>query len=281
MAEDLNSRLADYIAGEATTRRSCLTVGLCGSQGSGKSTLAAAIKALLEARNITVAALSIDDLYLKREERLALAERIHPLLSTRGVPGTHDVALGIETLRALASPGIVAIPSFDKSRDDRRPRELWPAVRAPMQVVILEGWCVGAAPQEDSLLTEPVNALERDLDADGTWRHFVNRALAGEYQQLFARIDRLILLKAADFDVVYEWRLEQEHKLRQQVIAEGGDLSRVMSDQEVRTFIGHYERLTRHILDEMPGRADVVVQLDALRRPLAISFPNRDRPDRT
>lgn len=267
----MNTRLADYIANAAKTRDLTLTVGLCGAQGSGKSTLAAALQPLLEARGITVAVFSLDDLYLTRQERLALAESVHPLLRTRGVPGTHDVALGLQTLQALAARGVVALPAFDKSRDDRRPAHLWPTVPAPVQVVILEGWCVGAV-ADDASLVEPVNALERDCDADGTWRRFVNRSLAGPYQALFAMLDLLILLKAPDFDVVYRWRLEQEHKLREQVAAEGGDLSRVMNDQQVGQFISHYERLTRHILQEMPARADVLVRLDELRRPLSISF---------
>src|SRR5688572_33095977 len=101
----MNTRLADYIANAANTRDATLAVGVCGAQGSGKSTVAAALKTLLEDRGITVAVISIDDLYLTRRERLALAESIHPLLRTRGVPGTHDVALGLETLRALAIPG--------------------------------------------------------------------------------------------------------------------------------------------------------------------------------
>jgi D-glycerate 3-kinase len=268
----MNTRLADYIANQAKTRDSTLTVGLCGAQGSGKSTVAAALKALLEARGITVAVISIDDLYLTRRERLDLAESIHPLLRTRGVPGTHDVELGLETLRALAISGVVALPSFDKARDDRRPADLWPTVHAPVQVIILEGWCVGAVTQDEAALSEPMNALERDLDADGTWRRLVNRSLAGPYQALFGMLDVLMLLKAPDFDVVYRWRLEQEHKLREQVGAEGGDLSLVMDDRQVKHLISHYERLTRHILQEMPSRADVVVRLDELRRPLSISF---------
>lgn len=269
---DMNTRLADYLANAAKTRGSTLAAGLCGAQGSGKSTVAAALKTLLEARGITVAVISIDDLYLTRRERLALAESVHPLLRTRGVPGTHDVALGLQTLRALATSGVVALPSFDKARDDRRPVDLWPIVHAPVQVVLLEGWCVGAAAQDDAALLEPVNALERDFDTDGTWRRFVNHSLAGLYRPLFAMLDVLILLKAPDFDIVYRWRLEQEHKLRDQVHAQGGDLSRVMDDLEVRRFISHYERLTRHMLQEMPSRADVLVALDESRRPLSISF---------
>jgi D-glycerate 3-kinase len=272
MIDDLSSQLAERIAAEARTRSSCLTVGLCGSQGSGKSTLALALKTLLETRGVTVAVVSIDDLYLTREDRIALSKRVHPLLQTRGVPGTHDVALGLNVLHALAESGAVAIPSFDKSRDDRRPSGQWPTIHAPVQVILLEGWCVGAVAQADALLALPVNALEREFDADGVWRRYVNNSLAGEYQRLFAEIDLLILLKAPGFDVVYEWRLEQEHKLRQQVTLEGGDLSRVMSNLEVKKFISHYERLTRHILAEMPSRADVVVHLDTVRRPLSVSF---------
>ena len=271
MIDDLSSQLAERIAAKAKTSP-CLMVGLCGSQGSGKSTLALNLKTLLEQRGVTVAVISIDDLYLTRDERDSLSKCVHPLLQTRGVPGTHDIALGLSVLRALREPGVVAIPSFDKSRDDRHPPAKWPMVHAPVQVILLEGWCVGAAPQEDALLSTPVNPLERDRDADGTWRRHVNNSLAGEYQRPFAEIDLLVLLKAPDFDVVYEWRLEQEHKLRQQVMLEGGDLSRVMNDHEVKQFISHYERLTRHILTEMPSRADVVVHLDSTRRPLSISF---------
>lgn len=268
----MNASLAEYIATQATARGACLTVGICGSQGSGKTTLAASLQELLKARGLAVAVISIDDLYLPRQQRFALAESVHPLLRTRGVPGTHDVELGLQTLHALTASGSVAIPSFDKSRDDRRPRNAWPTVQAPMDVILLEGWCVGAVPQDPVCLSEPVNALERQSDADGTWRRFVNDSLAGRYQQLFARLDSLILLKAPGFEAVYGWRLEQEQKLREQVEAQGGDPSRVMSDVQVREFISHYERLTRHILDEMPARAEVVVSLDETRQPLSVSF---------
>ena len=71
-----------------------LVVGICGAQGSGKSTLTAVLRKLLEMRGLRVASLSLDDLYLTRGERRELAARIHPLLATRGVPGTHDVELG-------------------------------------------------------------------------------------------------------------------------------------------------------------------------------------------
>jgi D-glycerate 3-kinase len=42
-----------------------------------------------------------------------------------------------------------------------------------------------------------------------------------------------------------------------------------MAKNEVARFVAHYERLTRHILKEMPGRADLVIRLDATRRVIA------------
>lgn len=257
--------LADRIAREAVGP--AYAVGVCGAQGSGKSTLAAVVRRLLEDRGLKVALLSLDDLYLTRAERQALAREIHPLLATRGVPGTHDVALGETLFDALGQSSEVALPSFDKATDDRRPLAAWPRIEGPVDVILFEGWCVGARPQAPADLIAPVNALERQQDPDGAWRTYANDRLAGPYRRLFERLDSLVLLQAPSFEVVLDWRLEQERKLRDRLAREGGDASRVMTDAEVETFIRHYERLTRHILAEMPARADVVVRLDAERRP--------------
>jgi D-glycerate 3-kinase len=243
-----------------TTRRP-LVVGVCGSQGSGKSTVCATLTDRLRQSGLTVANLSLDDLYLPLADRVRLSEQVHPLLRTRGVPGTHDAALGIETLDALGRAEPVLLPRFDKSIDDRRPRESWDSVRGPAQVVLFEGWCVGAKPQLPAALAQPVNALEANEDPNGHWRKYVNDALLGEYQQLFAKIDLLVLLAAPSFDVVLEWRTQQEHDLR----AQKGDGAGVMSDAAIARFIQHYERLTKHTLAEMPSRADLVIRLAADR----------------
>ncbi|CAN5599208.1 kinase [soil metagenome] len=238
-------------------------VGLCGAQASGKSTLTAVLRAMLEGRGLVVAALSLDDLYLAHAERQALAREIHPLLATRGVPGTHDVELGLAVLDGLARSGETRLPAFDKAADDCRPDGV--PISGPVDVILFEGWCVGAVPQTD--VAAPINALERERDSDGRWRTFVNAALGGPYQALFARIGLLVLLKAPSFEVVLAWRQEQEAKLRARLAREGGDLKRAMTDEQVADFIAHYERLTRHILAEMPARADVLVALDENRRP--------------
>lgn len=234
-----------------------LVVGLCGAQGSGKSTVSAALAARFE-RAVTF---SIDDLYLGRAARVDLARRIHPLLATRGVPGTHDPILGIEILNALMRGESVALPRFDKAHDDRVPSEHWPMAEAGCKLVIFEGWCVGARPQGAQNLVDPVNHLEAEEDRDGTWRRFVNDALGGTYQDLFDRLDMLVLMAAPDWEAVLGWRIQQEHELR----AASPDGSALMDDDAVVRFVSHFERLTRHILANMPQRADLVLRLNEAR----------------
>lgn len=239
-----------------------LVLGLCGAQGSGKSTVAAA----LAARFAHTVVLSLDDLYRTRRERAQLAQDVHPLFATRGVPGTHDVALGLATFAQLDAGEAPPLPRFDKATDDRVDPARWVAAPVPTRLVIFEGWCVGARPQDAAALAEPVNALERERDPSGVWRRYANAALAGAYQRLFARIDLLALLRAPRWTQVLAWRLEQEKALRRS----GAHGAGVMSDDEVRAFVRHYERLTRHILETMPDYADLVLQLDDDRTCIAV-----------
>ncbi|MGA0607220.1 kinase [Phenylobacterium sp. VNQ135] len=245
------SRLADV--------RGAALVGLCGAQGSGKSTIAAATVKLLRDQGRSAVALSLDDLYLGREARAWLASQVHPLLATRGPPGTHDVAVACGVLDALTRPGSVALPAFDKATDERRPKSDWRSVEGPVEIIIFEGWCVGALPQSDGDLARPVNTLEAEEDPDGVWRGYVNRQLGGPYQALFGRLDLLAFLQAPGFEVVAGWRAEQEAKLRERT-------GRGMSDADVERFVQLYERLTRWLLAELPSRADIVFELDAARR---------------
>lgn len=241
-------------------------LGLCGAQGSGKSTLARALVAACESRGLRAAVLSIDDLYLTRDERQTLARTVHPLLATRGPPGTHDLLLGRTVMAALDAGEACPLPRFDKAADDRLPAGQWPLAPAACEVLVLEGWCVGARAQAADALREPVNELEAREDPEGIWRTYANAALAGDYQDFFARIDRLVLLAAPGFEVIQRWRLEQE----QETVRQAGGKVPGMDGATVARFIQHYERLTRHIMAEMPARADLVVRLDAERRPLGI-----------
>ncbi|HEY0504822.1 MAG TPA: kinase, partial [Lysobacter sp.] len=131
--------------------------GICGLQGSGKSTLAAQLAAMARSRGLRVAVLSVDDLYFGRGERRRLARRVHPLLATRGPPGTHDVTLGCVTLDALRAGTPVALPRFDKPADTRLPPSRWRRVEA-VDLVLFEGWFLCTPPQDEAALREPINA---------------------------------------------------------------------------------------------------------------------------
>lgn len=244
-------------------------VGINGAQGSGKSTLSEFMRLLLvNAYHHRVAVISIDDLYRTRAERLQLADTVHPLLATRGVPGTHDVDLGLSLLTQLANAGDdtrTPLPSFDKARDDRRPRSEWQVFEGRADIILFEGWCVGSQPEREQCLSEPMNVLERDEDRDGRWRRHVNQQLGGDYARLFARLDALIFLRVPGMEQVLEWRGLQESKLSSANAGENQN-HHLMDERALVRFIMHYERLTRHNLAEMPGRADVTLYLDEHHR---------------
>ncbi len=233
----LHIPLAERIAQAARAHGAGLRVGLCGPQGSGKTTSARVLERLLSADGLRTVILSLDDLYLPLAARRRLAAEVHPLLLTRGVPGTHEIPLGLDLLDALAKPGRTIMPRFDKASDDRLPPERWTPLQGPFDVILFEGWCVGARPQAPAALRRSVNALERQSDPERIWRTYANTELAGPYQQLFADFGLLVMFKVPSFGVVRGWRQEQEHKLPKPG----------MSDTEIAVFIQHYERLTRHI----------------------------------
>jgi len=257
-------------------RRRPLLVGLSGLQGSGKSTLARQLAALARARGVACEALSLDDCYYGRRERRRLARACHPLFATRGVPGTHDIALLLRTLDALAAASVrrpARVPRFDKGHDTRVVPSRWRRVTRPPALIVLEGWCVGVPPQDDGSLRRPLNALERTEDPDRRWRHTVNAELAGAYARLWRRLDRLVVLLAPSFAVVERWRDEQERALR----ARGAP--RALGRAALRRFLMHYERVSRHALRTLPARADIRLVLDARRRVRAIDGPEEWAPD--
>ena len=270
-APDVVVELAHWIAAQVQPGRT-LIVGLNGAQGSGKSTLAARLRQLLQqVHGHTTCVVSIDDFYATRAQREVLARTVHPLLRTRGVPGTHDIGLALrvlERLRGLGSSESLRLPRFIKAQDDRAPEGTGERVSGPIQIVLLEGWCVGTPPQDMADLAEPINRLEAEEDRDAVWRRHVNAQLGAGYASLFASLDRLVVLQAPAFEVVHRWRLQQEADNA----AAAPDGAHVMDPPALERFIAHYERLTRHALRVLPDRADVLIELDPERRPLAVRF---------
>lgn len=265
--------LAQHIHAVYRSSKRPIMVSFNGSQGSGKSTLTAFLQLLLGQQfELTSVELSIDDFYLPRAEREQLALEVHPLLATRGVPGTHDVMLAkhtLDCLRDCSAQHSCRLPRFDKAIDDRAEVSSWPVVDQPVQVILFEGWCNHAPVQSPQQLKQAVNDLEREEDAQGIWRDYANRQLALYHLLLFDRADMLVLLQAPGFEKVYEWRGLQEKKL-----AEDSSASHkgVMNKQQLRRFIQHYERITRHALEVLPALADVVLTLNGRHAIEAIRF---------
>jgi len=241
-------------------------IGINGCQGSGKSTLADFAADFLSTRlGLSVVILSIDDFYLPHAERQELARTRHPLFATRGVPGTHDLALAHDVFHKLISGKPVSIPRFDKANDDRLPQSQWSIQESPVDVIIFEGWCVGLKAQSPNELLNPINTLEATEDTKMIWRNAVNSALLS-YGDWFAYIDELWWLKAPNFACVLNWRTEQEHKLAQFKTGNA-----IMDPPALLRFVQHYQRLTEHSLQTLHDHSDICWELDQNRQIITLN----------
>ncbi len=245
-------------------------IGLTGGQGSGKSTISQILKIVLkEGFNLNTVIFSIDDFYKTLQERKDMSKKINPLFLTRGVPGTHNTALLLKCLNNFKSKHFkkILIPKFDKSIDDRLSERFWQNIKTKPDIVIFEGWCVGAYPQKKKDLIEPINVLEKEKDKKRTWRNFINKELKTRYKKIFKLIDLMIFLKIPSFEYVYKWRLLQEKKLR--VTSKG---KKTMTNKQVKNFIMYYERITKHMLKNFSKRAKFVINIDSSHRLKSLKF---------
>ncbi len=229
-----------------------MLLGLSGGQGAGKSTLARALVLALSELGLRAACLSLDDVYLTRAERAELGRTVHPLLATRGVPGTHDLSL-LQQVLAARDQARFKMPVFNKAIDDRQPESQWPTIVGPHDVLVLEGWCLGAVPQAPEQLQAPVNELERIEDETGVYREYVNDALRIGYEPIWQQLHDWLFLAVPNLDAVRRWRTQQE-----QAIAP----SKRMSAARIRRFVDHYERLTLWLLQTAPEHASWCLALD-------------------
>ncbi len=244
-----------------------LILGLNGCQGSGKSTLSDFLKDYLsQMHELEVIALSLDDFYYSQEKRNQLAEQVHPLLKTRGVPGTHDTEMLNHVLESLKNNALpIKIPRFNKATDNPIPSNEWKTQIKSVDIVIMEGWCWGVTAQNENALITPINDLEAQEDPSGKWRGFVNTSLSTQYQRLYEYMDFWIMLRAPSFNSVLGWRQEQERKLIASLQGQVSAAKGTMSPAEIERFIAHYQRLTEHGLQTLPARCDSVLQLDENR----------------
>ncbi len=262
--------ISKMIKEECLKKKKTKLIGLSGSQGTGKSTISNILKIILkEAYNLETTIFSIDDFYKTLHERKKMSKKISDLFLTRGVPGTHDTKILFQSIKNLKNNKFKKfnIPKFDKSIDDRTPKSKWLKVKKKPNIVIFEGWCVGAMAQKKNDLNSPVNKLEKEKDIKKVWRQKVNSELQKDYKKIFKLIDKLIFLKVPSFKYVFKWRLLQEKKLRI-----SGKGNKIMTDKQIENFIMYYERITKHMLKTLPRKADTVISIDEKHRLKSIKF---------
>jgi len=237
-----------------------LFIGLSASQGSGKTTVANILRIILKnffRRKICV--LSIDDFYKTLKDRKKMAEDEHNLFKTRGVPGTHDVHLIKDFFTSLKEKKFkkIKLPKFNKAIDDRVKKSQWQTINKKPEIVLLEGWCVGAKAESNNSLKKPINILERKEDKYLIWRKFVNKQLKKDYKKVFSMIDHYIFMRAPNFKIVFRWRLLQEKKLKKKIKYK----QQIMSYKNIKRFIMFYQRVTLRMIKDLSKTASVVMTL--------------------
>jgi len=240
-----------------------LIIGLAGGQGSGKTTISSILTLILQKYfKLNVFKVSIDDFYKTRKDRRLLSKNKHPLLMTRGVPGTHDIDLMLSFFKKIKSKKFksLKVPTFNKAIDDRYPKNLWHKIESKPDVVIFEGWCVGARAQTSNQLKKSINSLEKAQDQSTKWRTYVNNQLKTKYKLLFNQLDGLLYLKAKNFNLLREWRLKQERKLWIQ--AKDKKNLRIMSSVDVISFMQTYQRITQQMFKDALKSSSVIMNLN-------------------
>jgi D-glycerate 3-kinase len=259
-----------------TNNKKTLIIGLAGGQGSGKTTISSILSIILRKYfKLNVFIVSIDDFYKSRKDRKILSEKKHPLLMTRGVPGTHDIDLMLSFFKKVKSRNFknLLVPKFNKAIDDRYKKSLWYKVKTKPNVVIFEGWCVGAKAQSSSQLNKPINSLERVHDQGTKWRTHVNNQLKTKYKTLFNQLDGLLYLKAKNFSLLREWRLKQERKLWTQT--KNKKNLKIMSSGDVINFMQTYQRITQQMFKDAIKSSSVIMNLNSNHQIEKIKFKKK------
>jgi len=256
-----------------TNKKKTLIMGLAGGQGSGKTTISSIISIILKKYfKLNVFIISIDDFYKTRKDREMLSKKKHPLLMTRGVPGTHDINLMLNFFKKIKAKKFktLKIPKFNKAIDDRYKKSLWYKIKSKPDVIIFEGWCVGARAQTASQLKRSINSLERAHDQNIKWRTHVNNQLKTKYKVLFNQLDGLLYLKAKNFNLLREWRLKQERKLR--IKTKDKKNLKIMSSGDVINFMQTYQRITQQMFKDALKSSSIIMNLNSNHQIEKIKF---------
>ena len=246
------------------SKKKPLIIGLAGGQGIGKTTITSIITIILKKYfKLNAFKISIDDFYKTRKQRILLSKNKHPLLMTRGVPGTHDINIMLNFFKKIKVKKFksLKLPKFNKAVDDRFKQKLWYKIKSKPDVVIFEGWCVGAKSQNFGQLRKPINSLERIHDQTFKWRKYVNYQLETKYKKLFNQLDGLLYLKAKNFSLLRRWRLKQEKKLW--LKSKNKKNLKIMNKSQVKNFMDTYQRITQQMFKDMPKYSSIIMNLNS------------------
>ncbi len=231
---------------------------ISGSQGVGKTTYLKLIEIVgLKFFKKKVLNLSIDDFYLDKNERINLAAKIHPLLKTRGVPGTHDIKKLKSIIQQFQNSQYpISTPLFNKLTD-RKKKIL--KKHNKCDLLILEGWCAGCPRIPLNYLYKDINSIEKKYDKHKKWRKYYNNKLKTTYADVFNLFDYKIFFKSSSFSNVLSWRIKQE---KNQIKISKNKKNQGMSESEIKVFIKHYEKITKYMLKSMPLKANLIIGID-------------------
>ena len=257
------------------SKKKPLILGLSGGQGIGKTTISSIIALILKKYfKLNIFKISIDDFYKTRKERFLLSKKIHSLLMTRGVPGTHDINIMLNFFKRVKKNNFksLKLPKFDKAIDDRCKKSSWYTIKKRPDIIIFEGWCVGAMAQKNSMLKKSINSLEKTNDQNLIWRKFVNNQLKTKYKKLFGHLDNLLYLKAKNFNLLQQWRIKQEKKLWLKLKKRKN--LKIMNRREVINFMQTYQRITQNMFKDVPKYASIIFKLNSNHQIKTINYRN-------